>query len=125
MSSLIKLSISDALKALKNKEFTASELVNSHIEQAQKNKHLNFYITETFDKAINLAKLADQNYSTGKERRLEGIPIGVKDLFLTDFEQADTSSGTFLFIDVESFSSKPIIASSIKALSTARSVLVV
>jgi len=83
MSSLIKLSISDALKALKNKEFTASELVNSHIEQAQKNKHLNFYITETFDKAINLAKLADQNYNTGKERRLEGIPIGVKDLFCT------------------------------------------
>ena len=83
MSSLIKLSISDALKALKNKEFTVSELVNSHIEQAQKNKHLNFYITDTFDKAINLAKLADQNYSLGKARKLEGIPVGVKDLFCT------------------------------------------
>ena len=66
MSSLIKLSISDALRALKNKEFTVSELVNSHIEQAQKNKYLNFYITETFDKAIKMSKIADQNYNLNK-----------------------------------------------------------
>ena len=35
----------------------------------------------------------------------------------TDFEHADTSSGTSLLTEVESFSSKPIIASSNKALS--------
>lgn len=83
MSSLIKLSISDALKSLQKKEFTASELVNVHIEQSQKNKALNFYITETFDRARSLAKIADQNYLSGKARKLEGIPVGVKDLFCT------------------------------------------
>lgn len=92
MSSLIKLSISDALRALKNKEFTVSELVNSHIEQAQKNKYLNFYITETFDKAIKMSKIADQNYSEGKAKKLEGIPIGVKDLFCT--KNVKTTAGS-------------------------------
>ena len=83
MSSLIKLSISSTLKALKSKEFTVTELINSHIEQSQKNKALNCYITETFDRSISLAKIADQNYISGKTRKLEGIPIGVKDLFCT------------------------------------------
>jgi len=83
MSDLIKLSITEALKALRNKEFTAVELVRSHIEQSKKNKHLNIYITETFDKALSMAKIADQNYHDGKARKLEGIPVGVKDLFCT------------------------------------------
>ena len=83
MSDLIKLSITEALTALRNKEFTAVELVRSHIEQSEKNKHLNIYITETFDKALSMAKIADQNYHDGKARKLEGIPVGVKDLFCT------------------------------------------
>jgi len=36
MSDLIKLSITEALTALRNKEFTAVELVRSHIEQSEK-----------------------------------------------------------------------------------------
>lgn len=83
MSNLIKLSISEALRALKKGDFTVLELVNKHIEQAEKNKKLNFYISETFDSAINSAKISDQNYLSGKERKLEGIPIGIKDSFCT------------------------------------------
>lgn len=83
MSDLIKLSISEALEALKNKKFSATALVKAHIDQAQKTKHLNSFITETFDQALELAKLADDNYQSGKARKLEGIPVGVKDLFCT------------------------------------------
>ncbi len=84
MSNLIKLSISDTLKALKDREFTVSELVTDHIEQAQKHKYLNCYITETFDRALDMAKISDQNYKSGKARKLEGIPVAVKDLFCTN-----------------------------------------
>jgi aspartyl-tRNA(Asn)/glutamyl-tRNA(Gln) amidotransferase subunit A len=83
MNELIKLSITEALNGLKSKKFSASELVRAHTEQARKHKKLNSYITETFDLAEELAKIADKNYHTGDNRKLEGIPIGVKDLFCT------------------------------------------
>jgi len=92
MKELIKLSITDALDGLKNKKFTATELIDSHIKQAEKVKNLNSYITETFDLARSLAKQADQNYLQGTARKLEGIPVGVKDLFCTKGVQTTAGS---------------------------------
>jgi len=83
MKELIKLSITDALDGLKNKRFTPTELVDAHIKQAEKVKNLNSYITETFDLARSLAQQSDQNYLKGAARKLEGIPVAVKDLFCT------------------------------------------
>jgi len=83
MSELTKLTISKALKALKEKEFSCLELAKAHIEQMEKYKKLNAYITETCDIALSQAKIADQNYSKNQERKLEGIPVAVKDLFCT------------------------------------------
>lgn len=83
MKELIKLSITDALDGLKNKIFTPTELVDAHIKQAEKVKNLNSYITETFDLARSLAQQADRSYLKGAARKLEGIPVAVKDLFCT------------------------------------------
>mgnify|MGYP001127195105 CR=1 FL=1 len=84
MTDLIKLSITGALDGLREKKFTASELTEAHIKQAQNVQHLNSYITETFDSARSLAKAADANYANGTARKLEGIPVAVKDLFCTN-----------------------------------------
>ena len=84
MKELIKLSITSALEGLNSKKFTSTELVNAHIDQATKCKNLNAYITETFHHATKLAKQADQNYQEGTNRKLEGIPVAVKDLFCTN-----------------------------------------
>jgi aspartyl-tRNA(Asn)/glutamyl-tRNA(Gln) amidotransferase subunit A len=84
MTDLIKLTISDALEKLKAKEITSLELVNAHIKQIEANKNLNAFVTETFDSAIAQAKQADQNIARGEMRKLEGIPVGVKDLFCTE-----------------------------------------
>ena len=84
MKELVKLSITGALESLKSKKFTALELVDAHIKQAEKEKRLNIYITETFEQARNQAKQADKNYQDGKARVLEGIPVAVKDLFCTN-----------------------------------------
>ncbi len=84
MKELIKLSITESLKGLESKKFTSTELINAHITQAEKYKNLNAYITETFEHARKLAKKADQNYQEGSNRKLEGIPVAVKDLFCTN-----------------------------------------
>lgn len=83
MSEIIKLTITQALKALKNREFSCVELTKAYIKEMDKHKGLNAYITETTDIALQQAKIADQNYHKGIERHLEGIPISVKDLFCT------------------------------------------
>ena len=84
MKELIKLSITESLKGLESKKFTSTELINAHITQAEKYNNLNAYITETFEHARKLAKKADQNYQEGSNRKLEGIPVAVKDLFCTN-----------------------------------------
>ncbi|WP_375327390.1 Asp-tRNA(Asn)/Glu-tRNA(Gln) amidotransferase subunit GatA [Candidatus Tisiphia endosymbiont of Nemotelus uliginosus] len=83
MSDINKLTIAQALNALKNKEFTSTELTQAHIAEMRKQKELNAYITETIDIAIEQAKNSDQNYINGVARPLEGIPIAIKDLFCT------------------------------------------
>ncbi|MCC8483488.1 MAG: Asp-tRNA(Asn)/Glu-tRNA(Gln) amidotransferase subunit GatA [Rickettsia endosymbiont of Labidopullus appendiculatus] len=83
MSEIVKLTITQALEALKSKEFSCVELTKAHIAEMDKQKELNAYITETTDTALQQAKIADQNYHKGIEKSLEGIPISVKDLFCT------------------------------------------
>jgi len=83
MSEIIKYTISQAVKALKNKDFSSTELTIAHLEQMNKHQGLNAYITETADIALKRAGIADQNYHNNSQRLLEGIPIAVKDLFCT------------------------------------------
>ena len=84
MSKLNKLTIRDALKGLKNGDFKASELLEDHIKSIEDNKHLNAYCLDDFDNARKKAQIADENYAKGNSRVLEGIPVGVKDLFCTN-----------------------------------------
>ena len=83
MTDLTKLTISEALNGLKEKKFSSSELTSSYIKNIEANRHLNAFITETFDVALAQAKQADANIAAGKMRDLEGIPLGIKDLFCT------------------------------------------
>jgi len=83
MSELTKLKISEALELLKNKKISAKELVTSHIEQMEKCKNLNAFITPTIDYALEQAKISDERIAKNEMRKLEAIPVGVKDLFCT------------------------------------------
>jgi len=83
MTNLAKLTITDAIKGLKNKEFTSIELTEACIDNSKKNKNLNIFITETFNKAIEMAKKSDEKIAQGKGGKIEGIPLGIKDLFCT------------------------------------------
>jgi len=83
MSDLTKLTLKEAISGLKEKKFSSVDLTKSFIDNAQANQHLNCFITENFDNAINLAKQSDERISNGTANELEGIPLGIKDLFCT------------------------------------------
>lgn len=92
MQNLTKLTIKQALKGLQEKIFSSAELVDEHINNMLKYKHLNAYITETFELAKKQANIADENYKLKQARKLEGIPVAIKDLFCT--KGVLTSSGS-------------------------------
>ena len=63
MKNLTTLTIKDALAGLKKKEFTAVELTEAHIKAAEAARHLNCFITETFDVARKQAAASDARYA--------------------------------------------------------------
>ena len=83
MSDLVKLTIVEAKKALDKKEISATELTQVYIKEMQDKRNLNAYVEECADKALEQAKASDAKYAAGEAGALEGIPLGIKDLFCT------------------------------------------
>jgi aspartyl-tRNA(Asn)/glutamyl-tRNA(Gln) amidotransferase subunit A len=81
---LIDLTLTEALSKLQSREITSMQLTAAYIERIKKlNPKLNAYITTTFERALSDAAASDERYANGTARILEGIPIGMKDLFAT------------------------------------------
>ncbi len=84
MTYLTSLTIAAARDGLRRKDFTALELTQAYISNIEKARVLNAYIVETPDKARDMAKASDAKLSKGEGGPLEGIPLGIKDLFATE-----------------------------------------
>lgn len=81
---MIDLTITQALEKLKSREISATELTRAHLDRiAQYGADLNCYITTTPERALADAAAADARYAAGTALPLDGIPIGMKDLFAT------------------------------------------
>ena len=81
---MIDLTIHEALEKLKSGELSATELTRAYLDRIEKyGDELNCYITRTPERALADAAAADKHYADGTARALEGIPIGMKDLFAT------------------------------------------
>lgn len=83
MTDITKLTVYEQLQGLKNKEFTSVELAIAYAKKMEEGRKYNAYITECADYAVTQAKEADYRYANGTNRFLEGIPLGIKDLFCT------------------------------------------
>jgi aspartyl-tRNA(Asn)/glutamyl-tRNA(Gln) amidotransferase subunit A len=83
MTSLTALTIADASKKLRTREISAVELTEAYIAAVEKARGLNAYIVETPDQARAMAKASDAKLKDGTAGTLEGIPLGIKDLFAT------------------------------------------
>jgi aspartyl-tRNA(Asn)/glutamyl-tRNA(Gln) amidotransferase subunit A len=82
-SDLTALSLAQARDALRRREFTATELAEAHLCAMEKARVLNAYVLETPDQARAMASEADARLKRGDARPLDGLAIGVKDMFAT------------------------------------------
>jgi aspartyl-tRNA(Asn)/glutamyl-tRNA(Gln) amidotransferase subunit A len=84
MSELTRLTIADARRQLLAKEISAVELTNAYLDAIDAaNPQFNAYVTVTHDIAREQAKASDARIAAGTAGALEGIPLGIKDLFAT------------------------------------------
>ena len=83
MIDLVSSDLVSIRNSLQNKEFTSVELLNEYIDRIAKSSKLNLFNTTNFENALKAAQESDQKIIRGEARSLEGIPIGVKDLFCT------------------------------------------
>ena len=85
MTDLTALTIAEARDKLKSKAFTATELTGAYLAAIDAaNPSLNAYIAVTHDKARAMAAASDAKLERGEGGALEGIPLGIKDLFATE-----------------------------------------
>jgi aspartyl-tRNA(Asn)/glutamyl-tRNA(Gln) amidotransferase subunit A len=83
MTDLTSLTLAQARDALRRKEFSAFELADAHLAAMAKARALNAFVLETPDRARDMARLADARLAKGEGGPLEGLPLGIKDLFCT------------------------------------------
>lgn len=83
MSNLTHLTIDEARTGLLKKSFSAVELTTAHIAAVEKARALNAYVLETPEYALKQAAQSDARIAKGEAMPLEGIPLGIKDLFCT------------------------------------------
>jgi aspartyl-tRNA(Asn)/glutamyl-tRNA(Gln) amidotransferase subunit A len=83
MTELTSLTLAQARDRLRNKDITAVELTDAHIGAVEQARALNAYVLETPDTARAMARAADAKLRKGEGGPLEGLPLGIKDLFAT------------------------------------------
>ena len=85
MADITSLSIAELSKGLNNKEFSSTEVTKAYIEKMENGRKYNAFITETAEYALRQAAESDKRISGGKRLSdLDGVPLGIKDLFCTE-----------------------------------------
>ncbi|MCZ4272923.1 Asp-tRNA(Asn)/Glu-tRNA(Gln) amidotransferase subunit GatA [Maritalea porphyrae] len=80
---LTRLSLADTAKGLKAKDFTSKEVTASYLLAIEKAEALNAFVAVTADQALDMAAQSDVKLQKGEGGALEGVPLGIKDLFAT------------------------------------------
>ena len=84
MTDLLDLTFAEARAALARKDFSAVELTQAYLTALEQARALNAYVLETPEIALARAGESDQRLASGEAGALEGLPLGVKDLFCTE-----------------------------------------
>ena len=92
MTGLTELTLAEACSALRQKKCSAVELAQAHIRAIEKARALNAFIIETPEKALAMARQSDARVGRGEAGPLEGIPLGIKDLYCTEGVQTTAGS---------------------------------
>ncbi|MEL7031500.1 MAG: Asp-tRNA(Asn)/Glu-tRNA(Gln) amidotransferase subunit GatA [Pseudomonadota bacterium] len=84
MSELTKLTLTAALEGLDQGAFSSVELTQAFVDTIEtSNGALNAYVVKTPEQALSMAAESDIRRANGTAGRLDGAPLGVKDLYCT------------------------------------------
>jgi len=83
MSDPTGFSLAEARDALKARKISSKELTSAFVKAVEAARPLNAYVTETPDKALDMAAASDARLAKGEGGALEGLPLAIKDLFCT------------------------------------------
>ncbi|RYB04969.1 Asp-tRNA(Asn)/Glu-tRNA(Gln) amidotransferase subunit GatA [Lichenibacterium ramalinae] len=92
MSDLTSLTLAEARDAVRSKRLSSRELTEAHLAAMAAARPLNAFITETPDRALAMADRADARVARGEAGPLEGLPLGIKDLYCTEGVQTTAGS---------------------------------
>jgi aspartyl-tRNA(Asn)/glutamyl-tRNA(Gln) amidotransferase subunit A len=79
-----RLTLKGAIDGLRTKRFSAEELAATHLAAMEQARPLNAFVLETPQAAMAMAKASDARIARGEAGPLEGVPLGIKDLFCTE-----------------------------------------
>jgi aspartyl-tRNA(Asn)/glutamyl-tRNA(Gln) amidotransferase subunit A len=83
MTDLTSLTLAAAREGLRKREFSAVELADAHLAAMERARALNAYVLETPERARAMAQAADARLRAGDARPLEGLALGIKEMFAT------------------------------------------
>jgi aspartyl-tRNA(Asn)/glutamyl-tRNA(Gln) amidotransferase subunit A len=92
VTDLTALTIAEIREGLAAGQFSAVELTQAYIAAIVAARALNAYIVETPDMALAMAAESDRRIAKGEARPLEGVPLGIKDLFCTEASHTQAAS---------------------------------
>ncbi len=93
MTDLTKLTLAEARDALAGKEISARELTQAFLDAIEAgNAKMNAFVAVTADAALARAAESDAKIAAGAARPLEGLPLGIKDLYATEGVRTQASS---------------------------------
>jgi aspartyl-tRNA(Asn)/glutamyl-tRNA(Gln) amidotransferase subunit A len=84
LTDLTSLTLAEARDRLKSRAISSLEITKAHLEAIERAKGLNTFVAITADKALQMAEASDARLGTKEAGPLEGLPIGVKDLYATE-----------------------------------------
>ena len=88
----MKQSISQIKKALKEKKIGVAELYSEHANKAKLNHNNSYNLVLEEDANKSFIERSQDRYSSGEPLPLDGIPLGIKDLFCTKGIKTTASS---------------------------------
>jgi aspartyl-tRNA(Asn)/glutamyl-tRNA(Gln) amidotransferase subunit A len=84
LTDLTSLTLAEARDRLKSRAISSVEITKAHLEAIERSGALNAFVEVTADKALQMAAASDARLATEATGPLEGLPIGVKDLYATE-----------------------------------------
>lgn len=93
MNEILNLSIKELKNKLNKKEISVDEVLDASYKQMTKHKDLNMYVLETEEFARKQAKESQKRINEGNALLLDGVPVGVKDLYCVEKIRTTACSG--------------------------------